>query len=347
VKILLTGAAGFIGFHTARKLLARGDEVVGLDNLNDYYDPNLKRARLAILGREAKFRFVKMDLADRGGMKTLFAREKFPRIIHLAAQAGVRYSIENPHAYIDSNVTGTVNVLEGCRHNNAEHLVFASTSSVYGLNTNMPFSVHRGVDHPLSLYASTKRANELMAHNYAALFKLPVTGLRFFTVYGPWGRPDMALFLFTRNILEGKPIDVFNHGHHKRDFTFVDDIAEGVVRACDRVAAPNNTWSSDAPDPATSSAPFRLYNIGNNAPVDLIRYIEVLEDCLGKKAVKNMLPLQPGDVADTFADVDDLVRDVGYKPSTPVEVGIRHFVDWYLEYYKNQAPQQPRVTNLG
>ena len=347
MKILLTGAAGFIGFHTARKLLARGDEVVGLDNLNDYYDPNLKRARLAILGREPKFRFVKMDLADRGGMKTLFAREKFPRIIHLAAQAGVRYSIENPHAYIDSNVTGTVNVLEGCRHNNAEHLVFASTSSVYGLNTNMPFSVHRGVDHPLSLYASTKRANELMAHNYAALFKLPVTGLRFFTVYGPWGRPDMALFLFTKNILEGKPIDVFNHGHHKRDFTFVDDIAEGVVRACDRIAAPNNEWSSDTPDPATSSAPFRLYNIGNNAPVDLIRYIEVLEDCLGKKAVKNMLPLQPGDVADTFADVEDLVRDVGYKPATPVEVGIRSFVDWYLEYYKNQAPQQPRVTNLG
>ena len=347
MKILLTGAAGFIGFHTARKLLARGDEVVGLDNLNDYYDPTLKRARLAILEPEPKFRFVKMDLADRGGMKALFAREKFPRVIHLAAQAGVRYSLENPHAYIDSNVTGTLNVLEGCRHNNAEHLVFASTSSVYGLNTNMPFTPHRGVDHPLSLYASTKRANELMAHNYAALFKLPVTGLRFFTVYGPWGRPDMALFLFTKNILEGKPIDVFNNGHHKRDFTFVEDIAEGVMRACDRIAEPNQSWSGDNPDPATSSAPFRIYNIGNNAPVDLSRYIEVLEDCLGRKAVKNMLPLQPGDVPDTFADVEDLVRDVGYKPATPVEVGIRKFVDWYLEYYKNQAPQPTRVTNLG
>ena len=347
MKILLTGAAGFIGFHTARKLLARGDEVVGLDNLNDYYDPTLKRARLAILEREAKFRFVKMDLADKGGMKALFAREKFPRVIHLAAQAGVRYSLENPQAYIDSNVTGTLNVLEGCRHNGVEHLVFASTSSVYGLNTNMPFTPHRGVDHPLSLYATTKRANELMAHNYAALFKLPATGLRFFTVYGPWGRPDMALFLFTKNILEGKPIDVFNHGHHKRDFTYVEDIAEGVVRACDRVAEPNAAWTGDQPDPATSSAPFRIYNIGNNAPVDLSRYIEVLEDCLGKKAVKNMLPLQPGDVPDTFADVEDLVRDVGYKPATPVEVGIRKFVDWYLEYYKNQAPQATRVTNLG
>jgi UDP-glucuronate 4-epimerase len=347
VKVLLTGAAGFIGFHTAKKLLARGDEVVGLDNLNDYYDPNLKRARLSILQKETKFRFVKMDLADKGGMKSLFAREKFPRVIHLAAQAGVRYSLENPQAYIDSNVTGTLNVLEGCRHNNAEHLVFASTSSVYGLNTRMPFSVHRGVDHPLSLYASTKRANELMAHNYAALFKLPVTGLRFFTVYGPWGRPDMALFLFTKNILEGKPIDVFNHGQHKRDFTFVEDIAEGVVRACDRIAAPDESWSGDNPDPATSSAPYRLYNIGNNAPVDLIRYIEVLEDCLGKKAIKNMLPLQPGDVPDTFADVDDLVRDVGYKPATPVEVGIRRFVDWYLEYYKTHAQPATKVTNLG
>jgi UDP-glucuronate 4-epimerase len=347
LKLLLTGAAGFIGFHTARKLLARGDEVVGLDNLNDYYDPNLKRARLSILEREPKFRFVKMDLADKGGMKALFTREKFKRVIHLAAQAGVRYSLENPQAYVDSNVTGTLNVLEGCRHNGVEHLVFASTSSVYGLNTNMPFSVHRGVDHPLSLYASTKRANELMAHNYAALFKLPVTGLRFFTVYGPWGRPDMALFLFTKNILEGKPIDVFNNGHHKRDFTFVDDIAEGVVRACDRVATANAEWSGNTPDPATSSAPYRLYNIGNNAPVDLSRYIEVLEDCLGKKAVKNMLPLQAGDVPDTFADVEDLVRDVGYKPATPVEVGIRRFVDWYLEYYRNQAPQASRVTNLG
>ena len=347
MKILLTGAAGFIGSHVAQKLLARGDEVVGLDNLNDYYDPNLKRARLAILERHQKFRFVKMDLADKGGMKALFAREKFPRVIHLAAQAGVRYSLENPQAYIDSNVTGTLNVLEGCRHNNAEHLVFASTSSVYGLNTNMPFTPHRGVDHPLSLYASTKRANELMAHNYAALFKLPVTGLRFFTVYGPWGRPDMALFLFTKNILEGKPIDVFNHGNHKRDFTFVEDIAEGVVRAVDRVATANADWNGNQPDPATSSAPFRIYNIGNNAPVDLSKYISTLEDCLGKKAIKNLLPLQPGDVPDTYADVEDLVRDVGYKPATPVEVGIRRFVDWYLEYYKSGAPQPTRVTNLG
>ncbi len=347
MKILLTGAAGFIGFHTAQKLLARGDEVVGLDNLNDYYDPTLKRARLTLLQPHPKFRFVKMDLADAGGMKALFAREKFPRVIHLAAQAGVRYSLENPQAYVDSNVTGTLNVLEGCRHNNAEHLVFASTSSVYGLNTNMPFTPHRGVDHPLSLYATTKRANELMAHNYAALFKLPVTGLRFFTVYGPWGRPDMALFLFAKAILAGEPINVFNHGHHKRDFTFVEDIAEGVVRALDRVAAPNPEWTGNSPDPATSSAPFRIYNIGNNAPVDLSRYIEVLEDCLGRKAVKNLLPLQPGDVPDTFADVDDLVRDVGYKPATPVEVGIRRFVDWYLEYYKKEAPRGERVTNLG
>jgi UDP-glucuronate 4-epimerase len=344
MKILLTGAAGFIGFHVAQRLLARGDEVVGLDNLNDYYDPNLKRARLSLIEKQPRFRFVKMDLADKGGMKALFAREKFNRVIHLAAQAGVRYSLENPQAYIDSNVTGTLNVLEGCRHNGVEHLVFASTSSVYGLNTNMPFSPHRGVDHPLSLYATTKRANELMAHNYAALFKLPVTGLRFFTVYGPWGRPDMALFLFTKNILEGKPIDVFNHGNHKRDFTFVDDIAEGVVRACDRVATPNTQWSGDAPDPATSSAPFRIYNIGNNAPVDLSKYISTLEDCLGRKAVKNLLPLQAGDVPDTFADVEDLVRDVGYKPATSVETGIRRFVDWYLEYYKKEAPKSARAA---
>jgi UDP-glucuronate 4-epimerase len=334
MKILLTGAAGFIGFHTARKLVARGDEVVGLDNLNDYYDPNLKRARLTLLEREPRFRFVKMDLADKGGMKALFSREKFARVIHLGAQAGVRYSLENPHAYVDSNVTGTLNVLEGCRHNHVEHLVFASTSSVYGLNTNMPFSPHRGVDHPLSLYASTKRANELMAHNYAALFKVPATGLRFFTVYGPWGRPDMALFLFTRNILDGKPIDVFNHGHHKRDFTYIDDIVEGVVRACDRIAEPNPHWSGANPDPATSSAPFRIYNIGNNTPVELARYIEVLEGCLGRTAVKNYLPMQAGDVPDTFADVSDLVSDVGYRPATSVETGVRRFVDWYLEYYR-------------
>src|SRR4051812_37150739 len=347
MKILVTGAAGFIGFHVAQILLARGDEVVGLDNLNDYYDVTLKEARLDRLKKSPNFRFVKFDLADREKMAELFKREKFQRVINLAAQAGVRYSIQNPLAYIDSNVVGFANVLEGCRHNGVEHLVYASTSSVYGANTKMPFSVHQNVDHPLSFYAATKKANELMAHTYAHLYNLPVTGLRFFTVYGPWGRPDMALFLFTKNILEGKPIDVFNHGHHKRDFTFVEDIAEGVVRACDRIATPNQNWSGDSPDPATSSAPFRIYNIGNNAPVDLSRYIEVLEDCLGKKAVKNMLPLQPGDVPDTYADVEDLVRDVGYKPATPVEVGIRRFVDWYLEYYKTGAPQPTRVTNLG
>ena len=334
MKYLVTGAAGFIAFHTAQKLLARGDEVVGLDNLNEYYDVTLKNARLAKLQAHPKFRFAKVDLADQQAMTDLFAKERFQRVVHLGAQAGVRYSIDVPHAYVNSNVTGTLNVLEGCRHNKVEHLVYASTSSVYGANTNMPFSVHEIADHPLSLYAATKRANELMAHNFSSLFKLPTTGLRFFTVYGPWGRPDMALFLFTRNILEGKPIDVFNHGHHKRDFTFVDDIAEGVVRASDRIAAPNPDWDSNAPDPATSNAPFRLYNIGNNSPVQLMRYIEVLEECLGRKAEKNLLPLQLGDVPDTWADVEDLVADVGYRPNTPVEVGVRKFVDWYLDYYK-------------
>ena len=333
MKYLLTGAAGFIGFHTTQKLLARGHEVIGLDNLNEYYDVTLKQARLAQLQKLTGFRFVKIDLADDAAMRDLFAQEKFERVVHLAAQAGVRYSLEAPHAYVRSNVTGTLNVLEGCRHNGVGHLVYASTSSVYGANTNMPFSVHNIADHPLSLYASTKRANELMAHNYSSLFKLPTTGLRFFTVYGPWGRPDMALFLFTRNILEGKPIDVFNNGHHKRDFTFVEDIAEGVVRASERVAQVDPNWSSQAPDPATSSAPYRIYNIGNNAPVPLMRYIEVLEECLGRKATKNFLPLQLGDVPETFADIDDLVRDVGYRPATPVEVGVRRFVDWFIEYY--------------
>ncbi len=334
MKILVTGAAGFIGSHVAGLLLTRGDEVVGLDNLNNYYDVRLKEARLACLTGRAGFRFVKLDLEDRAGMVALFAQEKFERVIHLAAQAGVRYSLDNPHAYVDSNVTGTINVLEGCRHNHVQHLVFASTSSVYGLNTNMPFSPHRGVDHPLSLYASTKRAGELMCHNYATLFKLPVTALRFFTVYGPWGRPDMALFMFTKNILAGQPIDVFNNGHHKRDFTFVEDIAEGVVWACDRIATPNKDWDPAAPDPASSSAPFRIYNIGNNQPVELARYIEVLEDCLGRKAIRNLLPLQLGDVPDTYADVQDLVRDVGYKPATPVETGVKRFVDWYRAYYQ-------------
>jgi UDP-glucuronate 4-epimerase len=333
MKILVTGAAGFIGSATAHRLLERGYEVVGLDNLNEYYDVTLKEARLKRLTDQASFRFVKLDLADSAGVAELFAREKFPRVVHLAAQAGVRYSLENPHAYVTSNVTGTLNILEGCRHTGVEHLVYASTSSVYGANTNMPFTVHRGVDHPLSLYASSKRANELMAHNYSALFKLPTTGLRFFTVYGPWGRPDMALFLFTRNILEGKPIDVFNNGHHQRDFTYVDDIAEGVVRASERIAQPNPNWDSMAPDPASSFAPYRLYNIGNNQPVQLLRYIEVLEEALGRKAIKNFLPLQPGDVPETFADIDDLVRDVGYRPATPVEVGVRRFVEWFCEYY--------------
>ncbi len=333
MKVLVTGAAGFIGAATALKLLERGYEVVGLDNLNEYYDVTLKEARLKRLTGHAGFRFVKLDLADSEGVAALFAREKFPRVVHLAAQAGVRYSLENPHAYMQSNVTGTLNILEGCRHTGVEHLVYASTSSVYGANTNMPFSVHRGVDHPLSLYASSKRANELMAHNYSALFKLPTTGLRFFTVYGPWGRPDMALFLFTRNILEGKPIDVFNNGRHQRDFTYVDDIAEGVVRASERIAQPNPRWDSNAPDPATSFAPFRLYNIGNNRPVQLLRYIEVIEEALGRKAIKNFLPLQAGDVPETFADIDDLVRDVGYRPATPVEVGVRRFVEWFCEYY--------------
>jgi UDP-glucuronate 4-epimerase len=333
MKILVTGAAGFIGFHTARRLLARGDEVVGLDNLNEYYDVRLKQARLAQLEAAPGFRFVKLDLADRTGMPALFAAERFERVVHLGAQAGVRYSLENPHAYVDSNVTGTTNVLEGCRHTGVGHLVFASTSSVYGANTQMPFSVHQGVDHPLTFYAATKRANELMAHNYAMLFRLPVTGLRFFTVYGPWGRPDMALFLFTKHILAGQPIDVFNHGRHQRDFTYVEDIAEGVIRALDRPATPDPAWNSATPDPATSSAPFRLYNIGNNRPVQLLRYIEVLEACLDKKAEMNLLPLQPGDVPDTWADASDLVRDVGYEPQTPVEEGVRRFVQWYRGYY--------------
>jgi UDP-glucuronate 4-epimerase len=333
VKVLVTGAAGFIGFHVARRLLGRGDEVVGLDNLNAYYDPQLKRARLALLTAETRFRFAELDLADDRAMADLFGRERFERVVHLAAQAGVRYSIEDPRAYVRSNVAGTLNVLEGCRHNAAQHLVYASTSSVYGANTDMPFSVHRGANHPLSFYAATKRANELMAHNYSALFGIPTTGLRFFTVYGPWGRPDMALFRFTRNILEGKPIDVFNHGRHKRDFTYIDDIAEGVVRVVDRPAAPDPRWNSSAPDPASSSAPFRLYNIGNHQPVELMRYIEVIEDCLGRKAEKNLLPLQPGDVPETFADIDDLVADVGYRPATPIEVGVRAFVDWFCEYY--------------
>ena len=333
MKLLVTGAAGFIGYHTAKRLLERGDEVVGLDNLNEYYDVTLKQARLEQLERHENFRFVKLDLADRAGMEKLFAARKFERVIHLGAQAGVRYSLEHPFAYVDSNLVGTMAVLEGCRRNGVEHLVYASTSSVYGANTKMPFSVHQNVDHPLSLYAATKKANELMAHTYSSLYKLPVTGLRFFTVYGPFGRPDMALFLFTKNILAGKPIDVFNYGRHKRDFTYIDDIVEGVVRAADRVATANPAWSSDAPDPATSNAPYRLYNIGNQKPVELMRYIEVLENCLDRKAEKNLLPLQVGDVPDTWADVEDFATDIGYRPSTPIEVGVKNFVDWYVDYY--------------
>lgn len=333
MKVLVTGAAGFIGSHASERLLARGDTVVGLDNLNDYYDVNLKLARVERLRKHKAFSFVKLDLADRAEIPALFAREKFDRVVHLGAQAGVRYSLENPLAYVDSNVVGTANILEGCRHNGVQHLVYASTSSVYGANTKMPFSVHQNVDHPLSFYAATKKATELMSHTYSSLYGLPTTGLRFFTVYGPWGRPDMALFLFTKNILAGKPIDVFNHGHHRRDFTYVEDIVSGIVGALDHAPAGDPNWNGDAPDPATSKAPYRLYNIGNNRPVELMRYIELLEECLGKKAEKNLLPLQVGDVPATWADIDDLARDVGYAPTTPVEVGIQRFVAWYREYY--------------
>jgi len=333
MRILVTGAAGFIGYHTAEALLARGDEVIGLDNLNTYYDVRLKHARLARLQGRNGFQFHKLDLSDRPAIEALFREQRPQRVIHLAAQAGVRYSIENPHAYISSNIDGTMNILEGCRHNGVEHLVYASSSSVYGANTAMPFSVHQNVDHPLSLYAATKKANELMAHTYAHLYRLPVTGLRFFTVYGPWGRPDMALFLFTRRILAGEPIDVFNHGNHARDFTYIDDIVEGVVRTCERVAAPNPEWSGDKPDPGTSLAPYRLYNIGNNNPVELMHLIGCLEKELGREAKKNFLGLQPGDVPKTFANVDDLVADVGFKPQTSIEEGVARFVTWYRAYH--------------
>jgi len=333
MKVLVTGAAGFIGSHAAERLLSRGDSVVGLDNLNDYYDVSLKLARLERLKKHANFSFAKLDLADRKAIPALFDSERFQRVVHLGAQAGVRYSLQNPLAYVDSNVVGTANVLEGCRFAQVEHLVYASTSSVYGANTAMPFSVHQNVDHPLSFYAATKKANELMAHAYSSLYGLPTTGLRFFTVYGPWGRPDMALFLFTKNILAGLPIDVFNYGRHQRDFTYIDDIVSGIVGALDRVAAPDPSWNGDAPDPASSSAPYRLYNIGNNQPVQLMHYIELLERYLGMKAQKNLLPLQVGDVPATWADIDDLSRDVNYRPETPVEMGIERFVRWYLDYF--------------
>jgi UDP-glucuronate 4-epimerase len=334
MKVMVTGTAGFIGSALAHALLDRGDEVVGIDNVNDYYDVSLKESRLARLLARSGFSEVRIALEDRERLQQAFAAHRPTRVVNLAAQAGVRYSLENPHAYVDANLAGFCNVLEACRHHRVEHLVYASSSSVYGANTRMPFSVHHNVDHPVSLYAASKKANELMAHTYSHLFGLPTTGLRFFTVYGPWGRPDMALFLFTRNILAGRPIDVFNYGHHRRDFTYIDDIVEGIVRVLDRVAPPNPDWSGDNPDPGTSRAPYRLYNIGNQNPVELMRFIEVLEDCLGKKAVKNLLPMQDGDVPETWADVEDLVRDTGYQPSTPIEVGIARFVEWYLSYYR-------------
>ncbi len=333
MKILVTGAAGFIGYHTARALLERGDTVVGLDNLNPYYDPTLKEARLAQLQAYDAFRFARLDLADREGMAELFRREGFQRVIHLAAQAGVRHSLTDPYSYVDSNVTGTLNVLEGCRYNGVEHLTYASTSSVYGARTDMPFSVHRPTEHPLAIYAATKKATEHMAHSYAHLYRLPCTGLRFFTVYGPWGRPDMALFLFTQRMLAGEPIDLFNNGHHRRDFTYVDDIVDGVVRASDRVAAPDPDWDPQDPDPGSSDAPWRLYNIGADEPVPLMRFVEVLERELGIEAEKRYQPLQPGDVPETHSDITDLARDTGYRPQVSVEEGVRRFVAWYRWYY--------------
>jgi UDP-glucuronate 4-epimerase len=335
MKILVTGAAGFIGYHVARHLLERGDEVIGLDNLNNYYDPDLKIARLNRLQAYSSFRFAKLDLADRLEMPALFSRERFARVVHLGAQAGVRHSIENPLAYVDSNVVGTANVLEGCRRTEVGHLVYASSSSVYGANTQMPFSVHQNVDHPLSFYAATKKSTELMAHTYSSLYGLPTTGLRFFTVYGPWGRPDMALFIFAKRILAGEPIEVFNFGHHRRDFTYIDDIVTGIIGALDKVPAGEPSWRSDAPDPSGSRHPYKIYNIGSGRPVELNRYIALLEGCLGRKAEKILLPLQTGDVPDTWADIEDLVRDTGYVPQTQVEEGVKRFVDWYLEHYRS------------
>ncbi len=332
-KILVTGAAGFIGSHTCKQLLESGYEVVGIDNLNDYYDVSLKEARLTRLQGMQNFSFRRLDLADRDGMDELFLSQKFDTVIHLAAQAGVRYSIQNPHAYIDSNLVGFINILEGCRHHQVQHLTYASSSSVYGANTTLPFSIHDNVDHPLSLYAATKKANELMAHTYSSLYGLPTTGLRFFTVYGPWGRPDMALFLFTDAIIKGRPIDVFNHGQMQRDFTYIDDIVEGVVRVAARPAQPNPHWSGATPDPGSSFAPWRVYNIGNHSPVELLHFIHTIEEKLGRKAQLNLLPLQPGDVPATCADVADLMQDVDFKPATPIEVGINRFIDWYRDYY--------------
>lgn len=334
MRILVTGTAGFIGSTLAIRLLERGDEVIGVDNVNDYYDVNLKEARLARLKVYEKFTEIRISIEDKKAMEKVFEDFKPQRVVNLAAQAGVRYSLENPHAYIDANIVGFTNILEGCRHHNVEHLVYASSSSVYGANESMPFSVHDNVDHPVSLYAASKKANELMAHTYSHLFGLPTTGLRFFTVYGPWGRPDMALFMFTKNIIEGKPIDVFNYGKHQRDFTYIDDIVEGVIRTLDHTAQPNPDWSGKNPDSATSKAPYRIYNIGSNNPCELLRYIEIIEECVGKKANKNLLPLQPGDVIATYADVDALINDVDYKPSTTIEEGVAKFVNWYRDFYK-------------
>ena len=334
MKILVTGSAGFIGAALSQRLLDRGDSVIGYDNLHDYYDVGLKQARLARLRAQAGFSEVRASLEDRPTLMATFEKYQPQRVVNLAAQAGVRYSIDNPHAYVEANLVGFVNVLEACRHYAVEHLVYASSSSVYGANTRQPFSVHDAVDHPVSLYAATKKANELMAHAYSHLYRLPTTGLRFFTVYGPWGRPDMALFLFTRSILAGQPIDVFNYGRHRRDFTYIDDIVEGVIRTLDRIAMPNPDWASAMPDAATSSAPYRLYNIGSHRPVELLRYIEVLEQCLGRTAIKNLLPMQSGDVPETYAEVTALMTDVGYQPTTPIEEGVARFVAWYRDYYR-------------
>ncbi len=334
MRILVTGSAGFIGAHVAQALLKRGDEVVGIDNLNDYYDVSLKTARLAPLNEQTSFTDVRADLADHQQIDQIFREHQPERVVHLAAQAGVRYSLQNPRAYANSNLSGMLNILEGCRNYQIKHLVYASSSSVYGANTKMPFSIHHNVDHPVSLYAATKKANELMAHSYSHLYNIPTTGLRFFTVYGPWGRPDMAYFSFTKKILAKEPIDVFNFGKCQRDFTYIDDIVEGVIRTLDRAATPNSDWSGNNPDAGTSYAPYRIYNIGNNQPVELLRFIEIIEECLGMKAVKNMLPLQPGDVPATYANIDDLVNDVGFKPATPIEDGIENFVAWYRDYYK-------------
>ena len=331
--VLVTGAAGFIGFHVAERLLSEGRRVVGLDIVNDYYDPKLKEARLDLLKQHGNFTFVKLDLKDRHGIKSLFEQHQFPLVIHLAAQAGVRYSIDHPHAYVDSNLEGFINVLEGCRHNHCQHLVFASSSSVYGANSKLPFSVHDNVDHPISLYAASKKANELMAHSYSHLYRLPTTGLRFFTVYGPWGRPDMAMFLFARAILAGEPIKLFNHGKMRRDFTYVDDVAQAVVRVLGRPPQGDFAWDAQAPDPSSSAAPWKVYNVGNNRPEDLMHVVTVLEKALGKTAKKELLPMQPGDVPATYADIEDLARDIGFKPSTTIEEGIARFVTWYRDYH--------------